>query len=110
MKMTLQDKHHFERTEKHFGIQLVDWDNIQIVKEEDLPEQAREAYQQNLSKLALQKQLEQEFLSNPIVKLFDDYILELLMDYHLNESTKSENAKTIYDIVVSEYKQRSSKR
>ena len=112
IKMTLQDKHHFERTENHFKVQLVNWDEVEIVKEEDLPPQARGAFQQYLSKIALEREM-QTTLMSPLVRFFDDYILELLMDYHYNvlktqelDKDKRNNYQTIYSVVKDEYNRR----
>ena len=75
-----------------------------------------EAYQQNLSKLRLELEMNQALEEirkdsrNEFLKLIDDYTLELLLDYHLGCQSKGENYLKASNILKDEYKFRSDMR
>jgi hypothetical protein len=61
IKITLEEKANLLRAEMDMDTPIVNWDNIEILDTTGWSKEKIEAYNQNLSKLNLQKEMEKHF-------------------------------------------------
>lgn len=70
--MGLQDAYHIKRLENKYQLRLTDWREVEIVPEHEVPDQAREAYQQYLSKIQLEKDAQLLVKQAELNQIYDD--------------------------------------
>ena len=62
IKMTLMEKANFLRAEMDLEKSIIDWDNVEIIDDIQLPPAALEALELYTRKVELENQLQKEFL------------------------------------------------